>query len=1142
MTRTALARTGGQQANPPLTGRRLRGAHPPPGVAGGAPAFRSFRRSHCLPLINDDALGRVFGEGAENGTRGACAPRDGEVAEASTETPMPGYVTLKRRGEWLCWTWLTAALLVAGAVLASEEPGTTPDFQRDIAPILTTRCSECHGPDQQKAGLRLDSRDAALRVAKSGKPALVPGRAGESELFHRVTSEDADEVMPPKGDRLMPGQVSLLKAWIDAGADWPADESRSHWAFLKPERPEPPAVNAKRWARNAIDAFVLARLDREGREPAPAAGRATLIRRLSLDLTGLPPTIAEVDAFLADREPGAYQRLVERLLASPHYGEKWGRHWLDAARYADTNGYEKDQPRTIWPYRDWVIGAFNRDLSFDRFTIDQLAGDLISGATPDQVIATGFLRNSMFNEEGGVDPEQFRVDSIVDRVDTIGKAFLGLTIACAQCHSHKYDPISQHEYYRFFAFLNNDDEPEFEVLTDAQRAKRQAILDEVATLEREAMAQDPGLAGRLAAWEEEARPAAGDWVVVPPDDWHGQPGIKLERMSDDSLIALAHNPGDATYVVTLRPALTNITALRLEAIPHPNQRAGGPGRSENGNFVLSELTVTLATNRDDESLERRLTLRNASADFEQPGFPVSAAADGTLTNKTGWAIDGGPLRRGQPHQAVFELAEPLTVPTNLVLRLKLEQKYGGAHVLGRFRLAATSAAQPPRADPVPPGVRAVLARPPTQRTPAEHLLVFGHYRTTDTNFAALNQRIAALHSEWPSGPRTLVLANRVEDRRVTRVFARGDFKRPTDPVEPGFPEILLPAAAQLARDPAAMRETPGGGEFSGGAGVTDRGPALAAATRLDLARWIVSPENPLTARVIMNRVWQVYFGQGLVLTSEDFGTRADPPSHPELLDWLATEFVRQGWSLKTMHRLIVNSATYRQSSRTTPERLEFDPANRLLARGARFRVEAEGVRDIALAASGLLSLKVGGPSIYPPIPEGVMSLAYGAPMDWKVSPGEDRYRRGLYVFWKRTVPYPGLSVFDAPNADFGCVRRVKSNTPLQALTTLNDAVFHEAAQALALRVVKEGGATDRARVVYAFRRCTGRKPTPAELESVLRFVAGQRKYFEDRTAAAVRVASPDAVTPPADVNLHAVAAWTMVARTLLNLDETLTRE
>lgn len=403
----------------------------------------------------------------------------------------------------------------------------------------------------------------------------------------------------------------------------------------------------------------------------------------------------------------------------------------------------------------------------------------------------------------------------------------------------------------------------------------------------------------------------------------------------------------------------------------------------------------------------------------------------------------------------------------------------------------------------------------------------------------MNARIDALFKEWPTGPRTLVLTNRVEDRRVTRIFARGDFKRPTEPVTPSFPEVLLPARALADRPVGADREIPGGGREAGEAG-REAGPGPS--TRLDLARWIVSPENPLTARVIMNRVWQVYFGEGLVRTPEDFGTRADPPTHPELLDWLATEFVRRGWSLKAMHRLIVTSATYRQSSRLTPELRERDPYNRLLARAPRFRVEAETVRDIALAASGLLSLKIGGPSIFPPIPDGVLSLGYGTPMEWKVSPGEDKYRRGLYVFWKRTVPYPSLLVFDAPNADFGCVRRVRSNTPLQALTTLNDAVFHEAAQALALRVVREGGPTERARAVYAFRRCTGRRPSAPELEALLRFVAEQRVYFENRTAAAVRVAAADPAHPPADVNLHAVASWTLAARVLLNLDETLTRE
>jgi mono/diheme cytochrome c family protein len=1018
--------------------------------------------------------------------------------------------------------WLPLSGLAAGLDLSTLPPpaARTVDFVRDIQPLFAQHCVSCHGEKKQEADLRLDAKSRAFQGSVNG-PVLAPSDSAKSRLIHLVAEVEPGEFMPRKGPRLTAAQIGLLRAWIDQGANWPdgvdavrLSDPRAHWAFRPPQPIAPPPVRNQAWPKNAIDQFVLARLEREGLSPSPEASRTTLTRRLSLDLTGLPPTPEQIDGFLADDSAEAYDRLVERLLSSKHYGEKWGRHWLDAARYADTNGYEKDVARTIWPYRDWVIQALNADLPFDQFALEQLAGDLLPDATPDQIIATGFLRNSMFNEEGGVDPEQFRVDSIVDRVDTIGKTFLGLSIACGQCHNHKYDPLSQREYYRFYAFLNNDNEPDFEVLTAEQQQRRDDIAAKIRALEGEALGGDPGLPARMAAWEA-AHPPRGDaWTVLDPADWHGQPGIKFDKMSDSSLIALAHNPGDATYVATFQPPMTGITAFRLETIPHPNQRCGGPGRSDSGNFVLSELTITIATHRDDDGSSNVVAIARASADYEQPGFPVSGAIDGTTTNRLGWAIDRGPAFRGLRHEAVFELRQPLTVPTNRVLRFKLEQKYGATHTLGRYRLAATTAATPPLADPISADVRTLLTIPPGERSAAQRLQVFSHYRGSDTNLAALNRAIDDLYKQWPTGPRTLVLADRREDPRPARVLKRGDFKRPGDHVEPGTFAVLHPM------------------------------PSNAPPNRLGMARWLVDPANPLTPRVIVNRVWQAYFGHGLVLTPEDFGTRADPPSHPELLDWLACAFRDSGWSLKQLHRLIVRSSTYRQSSAVTPVLFEQDPANRLLARASRFRIEAELIRDVALSAAGLLSAKVGGPSVFPPIPDGVLSLSFGSGgyQKWETSSGEDRYRRGLYTFWKRTTPYPSLSVFDAPNADCACVRRVKSNTPLQALTTLNDTVFHEAAQALALRVYRHGGPDTQSRATFAFRLCTGRHPEAGELQRLTQFVEAQQRALENETAAAVRVASPNPTNPPPHVNLHNVAAWTLAARVLLNLDETLTRE
>jgi len=886
--------------------------------------------------------------------------------------------------------------------------------------------------------------------------------------------------------------------------------ARDNWSFKAPIRRDLPAVKNQKWVRNAIDRFILARLEEEKLEPSAEADRVTLIRRLSLDLTGLPPTMAEVDAFVSDRRPDAYERVVERLLASVHYGEHWGRHWLDAARYADTNGYEKDLPRNIWPYRDWVINAFNSDMPFNEFAIEQMAGDLLPDATIEQRVATGFHRNSMINEEGGIDPEEFRIASIINRVETTGKAFLGLTINCAQCHDHKYDPISQKEYYQFFAFLNSDDEPLLEVPSKEQQAKRKEILEHVAKIEDALLAKDPEIKSRQAAWEDDLRDESVKWHVLEPANYYGAVGTKFNRLSDDSLLATGSNPDVSTYTVTTKPQLKDITGFRLEALSDANLPHGGPGRTPHGNFVLTQFRVDLIS--PEGQTTNQIPLQNATADFEQPGFPASDAVNDKADAKHGWAIDAGPGRINQDRKAVFETKQNVHLVEGSTLLFTLKQSFGSTHTLGRFRLSATSQAEHPiQADPLSTRLREIVNLPAEQRTPQQRRELFSFYRTVDSKSADANKQIGEVMNEWPQADTTMVLASHPEPRE-THILRRGDFRNPLEAVSPGVPAFLPPLPADAPRN------------------------------RLTLAKWIVSEKNPLTARVIMNRMWQAIFGRGIVVTAEDFGTQGEKPSHPELLDWLACEFMSRGWSMKAMQRLIVESATYRQSSKVSPELYVKDQFNRWLARGPRFRVEAEGVRDIALSASGLLSSKVGGPSVYPPIPDGVLNLGYGAPMKWETSMGEDRYRRGLYTFWKRTVPYPSLSIFDAPNADTTCVRRVMSDTPLQALTTLNDAVFHEAAQAMALRVWNEGGKTDRERAVYAFRLCTCREPDAKELEGVLKLVKDKQQYFENHTSAAVLVASPDQKNPPEDVNLHAVAAWTLASRVLLNLDETITKE
>jgi predicted CXXCH cytochrome family protein len=1018
------------------------------------------------------------------------------------------------------------------------------DFVKDIQPIFAGYCYDCHGEKKQEAQFRLDAKEIALKGGDLG-PAIVPGKSAASLLVQAVAGVKPDLVMPAKGDHLTPEQVGLLRAWIDQGAPWPDSASakivdkRNHWAFKAPVRPAVPAVKDKRWARNPIDDFVLARLEKEKLKPSPEAVRPTLIRRLSLDLVGLPPTIKETDEFVADRGPDAYERVVERLLASPHYGERWGRHWLDAARYADTNGYEKDKPRSIWPYRDWVINAFNADMPFDEFTIEQLAGDLLPKPTMNQKIATGFLRNSMLNQEGGIEPDQFRVEAMIDRMDTLGKAFLGLTINCCQCHDHKYDPFPQKDYYQLYAFLNNDDEAFMEVPTAEEQTKRDEILAKVRKLEDKVrhegtnLASSP-LAERMAAWEKRVANVTTNWAILDPKDWSNF-ATKFEKQDDLSLLGGGDLQPGGVMRVWVETKLTNITGFRLEALTNPNLIYGGPGLLGKGSFLVKEFEVEAwGTNFDNgiaSIVTNKVKFKRALADMEAPEFSITNTIDGK-SDKGGWTPAVTPDQRNRNHRAVFECAEPIGFPGGTYLLFTIHEPFDketklDCHMLGSFRLSATTDSGPLSVDPLSPELRKVVSIPPEKRSAPQQRDLFDLYRRSDPAFAHLNSQIANAWTNWPYPATTLVLQQRPQPR-VTHIFKRGDRTRPGDEVKPEVPSVLHPF------------------------------PVGAPRNRLGLAKWIVDPHNPTTARVIVNRIWQEYFGQGLVTTPEDFGTRVETPSHPELLDWLACELsspastVRspnsvdsgprtQDWSLKHIHRLIVNSATYRQASRVTPELYAEDQYNRLLARGPRVRVEGEVVQDIALSVSGLLNPKIGGPSVYPPIPGNVGDTAYGG-FSWPETKGEGHHRRGLYTYWKRSLPFPTLMAFDAPTADSSCTRRVRSNTPLQALATLNEKSFVEAAQAMALRVMKEGGADDRSRATYVFRLCTGRMPDADEVNKLLQFWKEQLDYFEDRTATAASVALANPEKIPADVNLHKVAAWAMVSRAVLNLDETITKE
>lgn len=1017
-------------------------------------------------------------------------------------------------------------------------PASRPvDFVKDIQPLLADRCYSCHGPEKQKGELRWDSRTSAFKTGEHG-PIIVRGNSAASRVVQLVAGQEPDTLMPPKGEPLSSEQIGLLRAWIDQGAVWPdtlagdTANKREHWAFKPPARPALPKPNNKAWVRNPIDAFVLARLEKENLAPSPEANRTTLIRRVTLDLTGLPPTLAEVDAFLADTAPDAYERVVERLLASPHYGECWGRHWLDAARYADTNGYEKDRARSIWPYRDWVIEAFNRDLPYDRFTIEQLAGDLLPQPSNEQRVATGFLRNAMLNQEGGIEPEQFRVEALIDRVDALGKAFLGLTLNCCQCHNHKYDPFSQKEYYQLFALLNNDDEAFMEVPTEAQNQQRASILKLVEEAKEQAMRTTTNLDEALAAWEKDMKDGGAEtrttneWVVLDPREWANF-GTKFEKQADLSLLGGGDLQTEGTMHIWVDTPLTNITGFRLEALTNANLMYGGPGETGHGSFLIKEFTVE-AWALENPTVTNKIKFRRALADAQAPGFSVTNAVDGN-EEKGGWTPTKTPEIRNQNHWAVFECSEPVGFAGGTHLRITLNQTQEpdsklDCHLLGCLRLSVTTNSAPLHVDPLTPQQREWLAIAPEQRSPGQKRELFDIFRRTVPGWEEMNRKIDEAWAKWPYPATTMVLQQRPQPR-VTHLFKRGDRLRPGEEVSPGVPSVLNPF------------------------------PAGASLNRLGLAQWLVASNSPTTARVIVNRIWQSYFGQGLVTTPEDFGTRVEAPSHPELLDWLACELmhpsvvVQSGedttlspdWSLKHIHRLLVNSATYRQGSKVTPEIYARDQYDRLLERAPRVRVDGEIVQDIALSVSGLMDPKLGGPSIYPPIPSNVGDTSYGG-FSWPETKGAERYRRGLYTFWKRSLPFPALAAFDLPSGETSCPRRVHSNTPLQALTTLNERTFVEAAQTLALRVLKEGGADDSARARYAFRLCTSRQPSGHELEALLKFWQEQYDHFENDTATAVKVAAPDPARLPSNVNLHKVAAWAMVSRTLLNLDETITRE
>lgn len=979
-----------------------------------------------------------------------------------------------------------------------DAPQQKASFSGDVLPLLKANCASCHSGDSPSGGLNLVTFDGLRKGGESGA-AFEAGKSKTSLIMQRIRGEGGLPRMPMGFAPLSKEKVAAIAAWIDAGAK-PDAGPGAHWSYVRPSRPAVPKLANSSWIRNPIDAFVLEKLREEGLVPSAEASKETLLRRVSLDLIGLPPSPKEVDAFLADTRPGAYERAVDRLLASPHYGERQARMWLDLARYADSDGYEKDLNRTAWKYRDWVIAAFNRNMPYNQFTIEQLAGDLLPNPTIEQMVATGFNRNTMFNREGGVDQEEAHFNVVLDRVSTTSTVFLGTTMGCARCHDHKYDPFSQKDHYKMAAFYSNAVvlprgpkevgeekwfESEIEAGSPEQFAKRASLRIKLAVLQKEYSADTPELAQSFERWKA-AQPQTS-WTALNVESAVSTGGAKLERQSDGSLLATGANPDKDTYTIQGQFDLRGVTGFRLETLPDPSLVNKGPGRSDNGNYVLNSLILKVNG--------RPVALSNPVADYSQPDFNVRGAVD--ADPNSGWAVNMG---AGKPHELVAEIPPQSATGLSKVEVVLEQQSIYRQHTIGRLRLSFTHSPSP-TLGVLPSDIRDLMSKP--ARTAAEEKRVLEHFRTASAELRPVREKIAATQADLQKLqaqiPTALVMMDKPTDKPLAAYMrTRGEFLSKAEVVTAGTPAILPPLRA-------------------------------AKPNRLSLARWLVSKENPLTARVQINRMWEQYFGRGIVETSEDFGTQGARPSHPKLLDWLATEFMRNGWNMKAIHRLIVTSSTYRQSSALTPVLLRKDPLNTLLARGPRFRMEAEMIRDNALAAAGLLNPKIGGPSVYPFQPEGVWDNPFSNER-WVTSSNGDQYRRGLYTFLKRTAPYASFMTFDSTSREACTVRRSRTNTPLQALAMLNDGALFDAAKALGSRMSREGGESTPSRLDYGFRLAMGRHATKPELARMKKLFGTLKARYSKEAAARAKLGGS-----------AEQAAWTMVANVLLNLDETVTK-
>lgn len=999
-------------------------------------------------------------------------------------------------------------MLTAAGVMSSRSLIADVDYQRDVQPILAEHCWHCHGIDDEdrQAGLRLDLREHAIEASESGAIAIVPGQPDSSELIRRLVSPDPHLVMPPPSQNkpVSASQIQTLKQWISEGANY-----QTHWSFTPPQKAPLPESTVSQ----PVDSFVIHRLQLESLPWSPPAAPSTLCRRLYLDLIGLPPSPAELIAF----EHEGYSATVRKLLASERFGEKWARNWLDLARYSDTNGYEKDLQREQWAWRDWVIDALNQDMPYDQFLIEQMAGDLLPNATQSQVIATGFLRNSMLNEEGAIVAEQFRMVEMFDRIDCVGKSILGLSTQCAQCHSHKFDPLTKDEYYGMFAFLNNTYEAHSWVYTPEQLLQIAGLREKITAAEERVRTAHPQWKEEQAAWEAGLAAKRIPWTPLETIEMGSISGLNHPTQEvDKSLLMLGHTSADVFFIAA--PSLAGVTGLQIEALTHRDLPQTGPGRVRNGTWSLNELEAFVK--KPDSQTWDKLKLVNATADFSEAEVksadgksasgPVAYLIDGK--DETSWKADRGTGQRNQPGVAVLQFETPLDYPAGTQLKVAWRQ---GGEMLGCARFSLTTAPAPTAPAIDQAAVRA-LQVPMSDRTPEQMAALMTAWRLSVVDLKPINDEIDALVKSMPEAGTTIFHLSEREpqNRRVTHDLERGNWDQPLAPIEPHIPAGLHPF------------------------------PEGAPHNRLGFAMWLADRNSPLTARVAVNQVWQAIFGIGLVETAEDFGTRAPMPEYRELLDWLAVDFMEHHWSRKHLIETIVNSQTYQQSSSARAELIERDPRNLLLARGPRFRADAEVVRDIALTTSGLITHRLGGPGVIPPVPQNVLDYNYVYPTYWTPATGPERYRRTVYGFRKRSMPDPVAQNFDAPNGDFSCARRVRSNTPLAALTGLNEIVFVEAARALALRVLNEGGSDDASRIDYAFLLCTSRHPSEEERHEVFNLLKSRRLRLAEGWLNPREVTTGDPAklpTLPEGSTPQDAAAWTLVSRVLLNLDETISK-